>query len=886
MPDLSSKVKKFPTHERGMPHAIEAETSLLGALLIDGEAIHKILDVIKPEDFYKKSHQRIYAALLKLLDKGDPFDLITVGNQLNANGDLEMVGGTPYLAELAASVATSASVYHYAKIIREKAMLRSVIQRATDIVEQGFEGCESIEDFLDSAEKSIFEISERNIRQSFTPVRDIVKESFKQIEQLYENKNTVTGVSTGYKKLNEMTSGFQPSDLIIIAGRPSMGKTAFALNVGVNAARETRKTVAVFSLEMSKEQLVQRMLCSEARVDSSKLRGGFLRETDWPKLTKAASMLSDIPLYIDDTPAITVLEMRAKSRRLLKENELGLIIVDYLQLMRSDVSESREREISDISRSLKALAKELNVPVVALSQLNRGVESRTDRRPQLADLRECVTGDTEVYLADGRAVPIQSLVGASAEVLSLNSKNKTQIKKSEVIWEVGKREVAKLHLASGTTLEASLDHRIKTGLGFQTLRNIKLGDRVALVRKIPEPKNPKRWPEQHLVLLAHLMGDGSYLKGQPLRYTTASEENSQVVTQAAVEGFGVQVNRHESKGSWHQLVFSGNGNRWHPKGINLWLRDLGVFNQRSHQKRVPQEIFQLNSKQIALFLRHLWATDGTIYTRKPGQRGSHVINFSTNSEGLAQDVMRLLKRFGIHSRIQRVTKENIRPWFVLSITDSFFQKEFLSQVGAFGPKKVQADVLLEVLTQIESNPNLDTLPIEVFDKVKAVMKTQGVSQRGMAALRGTSYGGSSHFRFAPSRKLLSDYADKLNSQELRAIAEENLFWDRVVKIEPMGLKPVYDLSVPEDHVWFSNGVVSHNSGAIEQDADLISFIYRDEVYNKDTPELGVAEIILGKQRNGPIGVVKLKFFNEYTRFEELEEKYGEFVPDLGPPPEF
>jgi len=388
MPDLSAKVKKFPRNEREMPQALDAETSLLGALLIDGEAIHKVLDLIKAEDFYKKSHQKIYRSLLILLDKGDPFDVVTVGNQLNVLGDLEMAGGTAYLAELAASVATSASVYHYAKIIREKAMLRSVIHRATDIVEQGFEGCESIEDFLDTAEKSIFEISERNIRQAFTPVREIVKDSFKQIEKLYENKSTVTGIPTGFKKLNEMTAGFQPSDLIIVAGRPSMGKTAFALNVGVNAAKESKKCVAVFSLEMSKEQLVQRMLCSEARVDSSKLRGGYLRETDWPKLTKAASMLSEVPIYIDDTPAITVLEMRAKSRRLRKENDLGLIIVDYLQLMRSDVSESREREISDISRSLKALAKELNVPVVALSQLNRGVESRTDRRPQLADLRE------------------------------------------------------------------------------------------------------------------------------------------------------------------------------------------------------------------------------------------------------------------------------------------------------------------------------------------------------------------------------------------------------------------------------------------------------------------------------------------------------------------
>jgi replicative DNA helicase len=388
MLEPNPKVQNLSRRGRHVPQAQDAEVSLLGALLIDGEAIHKILDLIRPEDFYKHAHQKIYRAMLALLEKGEPFDVVTLSNQLGTMGELENIGGTAYLAQLAASVATSASVFHYGKILREKAMLRNLIHTATEIVEQGYEGCENVEDFLDQAEKSIFEISERNIRQSFTPVKEIVKDSFKAIEFLYENKSTVTGVPTGFKKLNELTSGFQASDFIIIAGRPSMGKTAFALNMAFHAAKESGKNIAVFSLEMSKEQLVQRMLCSEARVDSSKLRGGFLRETDWPKLTKAASALSETPVLIDDTPAISVLEMRAKARRLTKENSLGMIVVDYLQLMRGDNHESREREISDISRSLKALAKELNIPIVALSQLNRGVEGRTDKRPQLSDLRE------------------------------------------------------------------------------------------------------------------------------------------------------------------------------------------------------------------------------------------------------------------------------------------------------------------------------------------------------------------------------------------------------------------------------------------------------------------------------------------------------------------
>ncbi|HKY63185.1 MAG TPA: replicative DNA helicase [bacterium] len=400
MAERFAKISDFEEARKLPPQALDAEASLLGALLIDPEAVHKIIDVLRPEDFYKGAHQKIFRAVIGVYEKDEPPDVITLGNELNRNEELEAIGGSGYLAQLAASVATSASVVHYAKIIREKAMLRSLIRVATDIVNEGYRGNDDIGGFLDMAEKSIFQISERNIRQSFTPVREVVKDAFKAIEQLYENKSAVTGLPTGFKELNRMTAGLQRSDLIIVAGRPSMGKTAFALNVATNAAMESKRAAAVFSLEMSKEQLVQRMLCSEAKIDSSKLRSGFLRESDWPKLTKAASRLSETLLFIDDTPALSVLEMRAKARRLKKEHDLGLIVVDYLQLMRSEVTESREREISDISRSLKALAKELNVPVVALSQLNRGVESRTDKRPLLSDLREsgAIEQDADVIM--------------------------------------------------------------------------------------------------------------------------------------------------------------------------------------------------------------------------------------------------------------------------------------------------------------------------------------------------------------------------------------------------------------------------------------------------------------------------------------------------------
>ncbi len=380
---MTSSTTKVP------PQNLEAEQAVLGGMLIDNESIHRVVEMLGAHDFYRDTHQRIFAAVLDLYNRSEPSDLVTVTNTLKAKGDLEAIGGASYLAALVDGVPTAANIASYARIVREKSVLRQLIQGATDIVSRGFEEQGNVEEFLDDAERVIFEIAQRRVRPGFASLRDIVRDSFKAIEVLYEKKALITGVPTGFKDLDRLTSGFQPSDLVVIAGRPSMGKTALALNIVEKAAVEGGQVCAVFSLEMSREQLVQRMLCSRAEVDASKLRGGFLAESDWPKLTRAAGTLSEAPIFIDDSPALTVLEVRAKARRLQREHGLNMLVIDYMQLMRGvGRPESREREISEISRSLKALAKELGVPVVALSQLNRGVESRTDKRPQLADLRE------------------------------------------------------------------------------------------------------------------------------------------------------------------------------------------------------------------------------------------------------------------------------------------------------------------------------------------------------------------------------------------------------------------------------------------------------------------------------------------------------------------
>ncbi|HET6344626.1 MAG TPA: replicative DNA helicase [Myxococcota bacterium] len=379
-----------PRHGRLPPQDVDAERSVLGAMLLDDGAVSEAMALLTPDAFYRPAHGRIYEAMMALYEKNEPLDEITLAAQLKSMNQLEAVGGATFLASLTESVPTAANVIYYARIVRNRALTRKLINAATAIAGSGYEGGGDIDVLLDEAEAKIFEITSARDTKGFTSLKEIVKDAFKLIEKLYDAKQPITGVSTGFKDLDDKTSGLQSSDLIIVAGRPSMGKTAFALNVAQNAAVMNKTPCAVFSLEMSKEQLVMRMLCSEARIESQRIRQGRLNDRDWPRLAQAAGRLAEAPLYIDDTGSISVLEMRAKCRRLQAEKGLGLIVVDYLQLMRGrpGTENSREREISEISRGLKALAKELSVPVIALSQLNRSLEQRQDKRPVLSDLRE------------------------------------------------------------------------------------------------------------------------------------------------------------------------------------------------------------------------------------------------------------------------------------------------------------------------------------------------------------------------------------------------------------------------------------------------------------------------------------------------------------------
>lgn len=596
---------------RTPPHSIEAEQAVLGGLMLDNRAWDLVSDQLTEQDFYRRDHRLIFKAIGELTEQQQPSDAVTLSDWLTQQEQLDDAGGLAYLGRLAKDTPSAANIQAYANIVREHAVLRQLIEVGTDIVDSAFRpGGQTSQILLDEAERKVFEIAEQGAshRQGYRPIKTLLSATLEHLENLMEQEDPITGLPTGYTDFDEKTSGLQKGDLVIIAGRPSMGKTAFAMNIAEYGTLKAKQPVAVFSMEMPGEQLAMRLLSSLARVDQHRLRTGQLGEEDWIRLGSAVAMLNDSPLFIDDSGALTPSDLRSRARRIAREQDgLGLIIVDYLQLMRlPQAAESRANEISEISRSLKALAKELQAPVIALSQLNRSLEQRPDKRPKMSDLRECVTGDTPVLLADGRRVPVATLEGQAPVVLSMNADGCIEPAESDWIWSVGKRPTIKVSLASGRSLCCTADHRLRGLWGWKVAGDLLPGDRLA------------------------------------------------------------------------------------------------VFRQAEHE---TQEAYTLSG------------------------------------------------------------------------------------------------------------------------------------------------------------------------ETLQTIADSDLFWDRVVRVEPAGDAEVFDMTVPGNACWLADGIVSHNSGAIEQDADVIAFVYRDEVYNEDSDDKGTAEVIIAKQRNGPIGTVRLTFQGQYTRFDN-------FIPEV------
>ncbi len=478
--------------ERMPPQAVEVEQAVLGAMFIDQGAIGRALEVLDEGCFYDTRHARIYQAVKSLYERNEAVDQLTVGEELRRRSQLEEVGGVVYLATLATEVATAANIDYHARIVLEKSLSRRLIETAGQIAEQAYQDSERVHELIDWVEQRIFSLSERQLGRGFEPLEEVLGDTLEQVERAHNQVSTVSGVETGYTELNDLTSGFQKGDLVVLAARPSVGKTALALALARNAAMNAGVGVAVFSLEMAKMQVAQRLLCIETRLDLHKLRTGRLRDEDWMNLTRNVGRLAQAPIYIDDTAGITALEARAKARRLQRDQGIGLIVVDYLQLMGShERLNNREQEISHISRSLKGLAKELDVPVLALSQLSRAVESRTDRRPQLSDLREsgCLAGDTLIARADtGERIPIRGVLDSPDICVWALNQATNKIEKAPVsnAFRTGVKPVFRLATRPGRTIRATANHKFLTLEGWERLDELAKGQYIAFPRHLAD----------------------------------------------------------------------------------------------------------------------------------------------------------------------------------------------------------------------------------------------------------------------------------------------------------------------------------------------------------------------------------------------------------------
>lgn len=865
-------------HLRVPPHNIDAERALLGAVMLRPDSLHEISATLFTESFYADKHRDIYRAIIDLFSKGNPIDLVSVAHLLTERKLLEKIGGASYLTELIESVPAAGNSVYYAQLVQQKYLLRSLIQSADEIAEMGFSNPEDVDVVLDSAEKKIYQVTQSPTAQKFVPIKHSLGEAWERLEHLHNSKEETRGVKSGFPALDNLLAGFQKSDLVILAARPSVGKTSLALDITRNAAVKFGAKIGFFSLEMSAAQLVDRMVAAEAKVDAWKLRTGRLTSDDEFALVQdALGRLGEAPIHIDDQPGNNILKMRSAARRLKNETGLDMIVVDYLQLImptQTRASDSLVQQVTEISRSLKNLARELEVPVLALSQLSRAVEQRGGK-PRLSDLRDsgCLTGDTLIQRADtGERIPIRELVGQKdVPVVSMDASYQLRPMLASRIFRSGIKQVFELRLRSGRMVKASGNHKFLTLEGWQRLDVLEEGDRIALPRLLIAPDAPSRLKTQELILLAHLIGDGCVLPRQPIHYTSADEKNIEAVEYAARELFGITPRRVRQKNWWHTYLPSPRRlthGKHHP--ITDWYRSMGIAPVRSYEKRVPQAVFAADSKSIQLFLHHLWATDGNISWKKlAGRKPAAAIYYGTTSRGLAEDVQHLLLRLGIWSTITRTEKKGYRPSYHVRIQSAPVQLRFLELVGSFGQRGEIVKGMRPALLAIAPIPNTDTIPSEVWDLLVTPEKDKAnMSWRDVAAKLETAYNGSALMATSVSRTRLAKVAKAVSSKKLTHLAESDVYWDEVTEIVPLGMEEVYDATVPGTHNFVAGDIIVHNS--IEQDADVVMFIHRDDKMNPNSDKPNIAEILVEKHRNGPTGKIELYFDEKRTTYLPID----------------
>ncbi len=796
--------------ERTPPHDVAAEQCVLGGMLLSKDAISDVIEVIRPHDHYRPAHQVIHEVVLDLYGRGEPADAITVANELTRRGEIGRVGGAPYLHTLIASVPTAANAGYYARIVRERAILRRLVEAGTRIVQFGYAGDAEADDLVDRAQAEVYAITDHRVTEDYHSLADIMPGALDEIEAIGSRGEGMTGVPTGFADFDSLTNGLHPGQMIVIAARPAVGKSTLALDFARAAAIKNGLSTAFFSLEMGRNEITMRLLSAEAKVSLQTMRTGQMSDDDWARLARRMSEVADAPLFIDDSPNMSMMEIRSKCRRLKQRHDLRMVIIDYLQLMSSPKRvENRQQEVSEMSRSLKLLAKEIDVPVVALSQLNRGPEQRTDKKPLLSDLREsgCLTGDTRILRADTGAEVTLSELMASGErnvpVWSLDERLRLTPRTMTHAFRTGIREVFRVRLTSGRQVQATANHPFLTYDGWRPLGDITVGCRVAVPRHTPGPLAGRPMPEPEIIMLAQLLGDGSFVRCQPIL--------------------------------------------------------------PSHEKFIPAPIFSLPKQQAALFVRYLWATDGCVWW--DATAGHARIYYASASRRMIDDLACLLLRFNVMTRIKEVSKGTHRPCYHLHLYGAENQLRFLRNIGVHCARESMANRALEMLSVVKGNTRLDTVPREVWERVRSVLADRKMPHREFAVAPGTQFYGSTRWKHAPSRARLSRVATILDDAELEMMATNDVFWDEIASVESVGEQPVYDATVVGSHNFLANGISLHNS--IEQDSDVVVLLHREDMYERESPRAGEADLIVAKHRNGPTTTVTVAFQGHYSRFVDM-----------------
>jgi replicative DNA helicase len=759
--DLASEFERTP------PQDLQAEQSVLGGMMLSKDAIADVVETVKGNDFYKPAHEVIFDAVLDLYGRGEPADAVTVAAELTKRGELGRVGGAPYLHTLLQSVPTAANAGYYARIVRERAILRRLVEAGTRIVQLGYatEGG-AVDEIVDRAQAEVYAVTERRTSEDYLPLSEIMEGTLDEIEAISSRSGEMVGVPTGFSDLDQLTNGLHPGQMIVVAARPGLGKSTFGLDVARSAAIRHRLTTAIFSLEMSRNEITMRLLSAEAKISLHHMRTGGMNDDDWNRLARRMGEVSSAPLFIDDSPNLSMMEIRAKCRRLKQRHDLRLVIVDYLQLMSMGRRyDSRQQEVSEMSRALKLLAKELEVPVIAISQLNRGAEQRTDKKPQIADLREsgCLTAATRVLRADtGAEVTMGELIASGERdvpVWSLDESLRYVPRTMTHAFCSGRKPVFRLRLASGKQVEATANHPFLTCQGWRALGELAVGDRLAAPRHVPAPlltRDP--WPEAEVVALARAATTGP----------------------------------------------------------------------------VPVETFSLPKPQIAVFLRELFTAAGAVSLGAPGELGR--VQVAAVRRRRVEDLSRLLLRFGISTRLHA----DPRRFWVLTIDERDDLRRFLQEIGMAGAHAAGAEALLErVLRTI------------------AVPADRELHDRLHSAATVAAGGGSRMARVAAA----------LDEADLDVVATNDVLWDPVVAIEPLGEQDVFDATVLGTHNFVADGVAVHNS--IEQDADMVILLHREDAYEKESPRAGEADFIVAKHRNGPTDTITVAFQGHYSRFVDM-----------------